>query len=99
MLIPNAIEKKAHELEARAHELRAHRMFDDALRLEDIAREFRIAAKRDSEELLTMEEAVIYSRGYSQAYLRRTLANYGTKRNPLFRKGDVPRHPIQRTAA
>lgn len=94
MLIPNAIEKQAQELEARAEALRAHRMFDDAARLQAIATDFRHAARRDAEELLNLEQAAIFSRGYSAAYLRRTLKNWGTKRNPLFRKGDIPRHPI-----
>ena len=99
MTIPSTIEKKVQELETRADELRAHRQTLDALRLRDIAREFRRAWELDDEELLTLEQAVIYSRGYSEAYLRRTLTNYGTSRKPRYRKGDTPRHPVHRTAA
>ena len=99
MTIPSTIYKKVQELEARADELQAHRHVTDALRLRDIAREFRRAWELDEEEHLTLEEAVVYSRGYSEAYLRRTLANYGSTRSPRYRKGDIPRHPVHRDAA
>lgn len=99
MRIPSSLETLASGLETRADHLQAQRHFDEALRLRDLARDIRRAMADDQEELLSAEHAVLYSRGYSEAYLRRTLTNYGSRHAPLFRKGDVPRHPIQRAAS
>jgi hypothetical protein len=49
----------------------------------------------DSTILLTEMQAVAYTRGYSAEYLRRTIRNYGTRADPRYRKGDLPRHPAR----
>ena len=99
MTIPSTVVKEIQNLRAKADDLQELRLFEEAQKLLDIANRFEVAWKLEDDEFLTMDEAVVYSRGYSAAYLRRTLFNYGSKRNPRFRKGDVPRHPVQRNAA
>lgn len=94
MKISSACEKLAQEWEERARVLRQQHYVDDAFRIEDMVDEMRAAAQVSEEDLLTPAEAEAYSRGYDREYLRRTVENRGTRFKPLYRKGDLPRHPV-----
>ena len=95
MSITSAIEKLAQEWEERARVLRQRRYVEDALRIEDMVNEMRAAARAGDEDLLTPVEAEAFTRGYDSDYLRRTIENRGTRFKPLYRKGDLPRHPVR----
>lgn len=94
MAINGALEGLAQKWEAEAERLRQLYFVDDARRMEDMAAELRVAAMTLDSELLTPVDAEAYSRGYDRDYLRRTVENRGSRFQPLYRRADLPRHPI-----
>lgn len=95
MRISSAFEALAQKWEARAKVLRLEGFDDAAKRIENMVGELRMAIPSDHFQLLNPAEAQAESRGYDGDYLRRTLENHGTRFAPLYRKGDLPRHPIR----
>lgn len=91
MPIPSKILDLIADLETRAAMLRRNHANEHAQLLLQVALELRAAYEGDDDTLLTLDEAVHWSRGYNRAYLARTLDNVGTRSAPRYRKGDVPR--------
>jgi hypothetical protein len=96
MQIPSKILDLIADLETRAAMLKREHAHDLAAQLFRTALELRAAYDGEEDTLLNLEEAVDYSRGYNRKYLGRNLENQGTLRNPVYRKGDVPRKPVRR---
>lgn len=92
--IPNAYLEYADRLTGIARDVVKHLLKDSARAemLEQIATELRDV--NDDRTLLTEGQAVRYTRGYNAEYLRRTIRNYGTAKEPLYRKGELPRKPL-----
>jgi hypothetical protein len=93
MQIPSKILDLVADLETRAAALRREHAHDHAAQLTRAALELRAAYDAEPDTLLTLDQAVAWSRGYNADYLARVLTNVGKRSRPLYRKGDVPRKP------
>lgn len=91
MHTPSSILDYVEQLKERAAVLRREHAPYHADQLETVANELRAVHAADADTLLTPEEVVNYSRGYNRRYLMDNLTNYGTTKNPLYRKEDIPR--------
>lgn len=91
MQIPSKILDLIADLETRAAMLRRNHAHDQAKLLLEVAVDLRAAYDAEMSTLLTLDQAVYWSRGYNAKYLGRLLTNYGTRTKPRYRKGDVPR--------
>lgn len=91
MHTPSRILDLIADLETRAAMLKREHAHQLAAQLLSTAHELRAAYDADPDTLYTLDQAVVYSRGYNRKYLGRNLPNYGTARRPLYRKGDIPR--------
>lgn len=94
--VPSSVVDLIADLETEAASLRRSYANEQANLLRDVALRLRAAYEADADTMLDMDEAVDYSRGYNRDYLSSVLRNYGTRRRPQYRKGDVPRKPVRR---
>lgn len=95
MQIPSQILDMIADLETRSAMLRREHLPQAAAQLMDLARELRSRYDAEPDTLMTLDQAVRYSRGYNAAYLARHLYNHGTRSAPRYRKGDLPRKPVR----